>query len=87
MRRALLILAVVVALGAATTWLATGRNPGWTKTSAEIHTPDEVTGLVGITYRKGFYPGVDFLIGGLGAALLLAASTIIFRNKQNARTV
>ncbi|HUR46089.1 MAG TPA: hypothetical protein VMZ27_09465 [Candidatus Saccharimonadales bacterium] len=87
MRRALLILAMVVALSAATIWLATGRNVGWTKTVVEIHTVEEVTGLDGITYRKGFYPGLDFMIGCLGFSLLLAGSSIFFRNKQNARTV
>jgi hypothetical protein len=48
MSKTLRILALVLALAAAGTWLATGGNRGWTKTSVPVRTVDEVTGLEAI---------------------------------------
>lgn len=75
-------LALTLALGALTLWLATGASGGWTKTSVPVKTLEAVTGLEGIEYRRSFVPGVDFL----GAALLgaggLAGASLLFRNKH-----
>ena len=81
MKRALRILALVIALAAAGTWLATGANRGWTKTSVAKKTVDEVTGLEGITYEKHFVPGLDLLGAALLGAGVLAGASLIFRNK------
>jgi hypothetical protein len=81
MRRTLRILALVLALAAGAGWLATGANRGWTRTSAPVKTVDEVTGIEGIEYRKQFAPGLDFLVGALLAAGLLAASSRFLRNQ------
>ncbi len=83
MKKSLLILALLVALAAAGTWLATGSNRGWTKTSVERKTVDEVTGLEAITYDKTFQPGLDFLGGALLGAGALAGVSFLFRNKPN----
>jgi hypothetical protein len=83
MRKTLRILALAVVLVAAATWLATGANRGWTKTSVPVKTLDEVTGIEGITYQKKFLPGVDFLGAAGGLAVLLAGASFLFRNKNN----
>jgi hypothetical protein len=82
MRRILQLLAVVLLLAAGTTWLATGANRGWTKTSVMVRTLDPVTGIDGITYEKKFLPGVDFLGASALAAGLLAGTSLFFRSKK-----
>jgi hypothetical protein len=74
---------LVVVLAAAALWLASGANRGWTKTSVEKRTMDEVTGLEGITYEQRFVPGVDFLGGAVLAAGILAGASLMFRTKPN----
>lgn len=82
MKRILRFLAVLVLLAAGATWLATGANRGWTKTSVAVKTLDEVTGIEGITYQKKFLPGVDFLGAAFGgAAVLMGASFFIRKSK------
>ena len=78
-------MSLLIVLAAAITWLATGANRGWTKTSVPVKTLDEVTGIEGITYRQKFLPGVDFLGAAFGSAALLAAASFFFRkpNKTN----
>ena len=83
MKKFLRILALVVVLAAAGTWFVTGANRGWTKTSVEKKTLDEVTGLEAITYEKKFRPGLDFLGAALLGAGALASLSFLFRNQQN----
>jgi hypothetical protein len=83
MKRILQILALLVVLTTATTWLVTGANRGWTKTSVPVKTLDEVTGIEGITYQKKFLPGVDFLGAAFGGAALLAGASFFFRKTNN----
>jgi len=82
MKRTLRILALVAALAAALVWLATGASRGWTRTSAPVKTVDQVTGIVGIEYRKQFVPGLDFLAGSLFVAALLGGASLFFGDKQ-----
>ena len=88
MNRTLKLLALLVVVVAATTWLATGANRAWTKTSVPVKTLDEVTGIEGITYQKKFLPGVDFLAVAFGGAAALFASSFFFRkpNTKNNQT-
>lgn len=79
MKRVLQILAVTIAIGAGSFWLATGANRGWTKTSTPVKSVDEVTGLEGITYKKQFVPGLDFLGATLLGAGILAGASLVFR--------
>ena len=83
MKKTLQILALLVALIAAVTWLATGASRGWTKTSVAVKTLDEVTGIEGITYQKKFLPGVDFLGAGTALAVGLAGASLFFRKPTN----
>lgn len=82
MSKTLRIIALVLALAAAGTWLATGANQGWTKTSVPKKTVDEVTGLEAVNYERRFVPGLDFLGVALFGASLLAGGSFLFRNKQ-----
>ena len=82
MKKTLQLLAVLVLVVAGTTWLATGANRGWTKTSVAVKTLDPVTGIDGITYEKKFLPGVDFLGAAFGGAALLAGTSLFFRKTK-----
>lgn len=82
MKRILQLLAVLVLLAAGATWLVTGTNRGWTKTSVAVKTLDPVTGIEGITYQKKFLPGVDFLGAAFGGAALLAGASLFFRKPK-----
>jgi hypothetical protein len=86
MRRILQLLAVLVLLAAGTTWLATGANRGWTKTSVMVRTLDPVTGIDGISYEKKFLPGVDLLGASAMVAALLAGTSLFFSNKKQTTT-
>jgi hypothetical protein len=82
MKRILQIIAIVVAVDAVAFWLLLGANRGWTKTSREVKTLDEVTGIEGITYEKKFSPGLDFLALGLLGAGVLTGVSLIVRSKS-----
>ena len=86
MKRILQILAVLVLLATGATWLVTGANRGWTKTSVAVKTVDPVTEIEGITYEKKFLPGVDFLGGAVAVAAVLAGASFFFRNKKQTQT-
>ena len=82
MKRALISLAVLVVLASVVTWVATGANRGWTKTSQTIQTRDPVTEIEGSTDQPKFSPGVDFLGAAFAAAGLLAGTSLLFRHKN-----
>ncbi len=76
------ILAVVVVLGALGLWAEKGANRGWTQTNIKHETPDPVTGLSGVSYEKGFIPGVDFLAAAALAAAGMAGVSLLIKNKN-----
>jgi hypothetical protein len=82
MPKTLRILALLLALAAAATWLATGGNRGWTKTSVPKTTVDEVTGLEAVSYERRFVAGLDFLGAAWLGASLLAGSSFLFHKTQ-----
>ena len=86
MKKILQLLAVLVLLAAGATWLATGTNRGWTKTSEAVKTLDPVTGIEGISYEKKFLPGVDFLGAAALGAGVLAGASLFFRNNKQTQT-
>ena len=82
MKRALQILALAVAIFAVVFWLVAGAQRGWTKTSIPVKSVDEITGIEGITYKKQFVPGLDFLGAGLLGAGFLAGMSLFFRKAK-----
>ena len=86
MKKTLQILALLIVLAAVITWAATGANRAWTKTSVPVKTLDDVTGIEGITYKKQFLPGVDFLGAAFGGAALLAGASLLFRKPKQTQT-
>jgi hypothetical protein len=82
MAKILRIIALMLALAAAGTWLATGANRGWTKTSVPKKTVDEVTGIEAVSYERRFVPGLDFLGAALLGASLLAGASFLFHNRH-----
>jgi hypothetical protein len=82
MRRIIQLLAILALLAGGITWLATGANRGWTKTSVMEKTPDPVTGIDAISYKSKFLPGVDFLGATTLCAALLAGVLFFFKNKK-----
>lgn len=83
MKNVLRLLALAVVTGALITWLATGADRGWTKTSMPVKTLDEVTGLEGVEYQKRFVAGLDFLGAATLGAGALAVASLFFRRKPN----
>ena len=78
MKKALRILAAVVAAGAVALWAATGANHGWTKTRVPHQVVDQVTGLEGVQWQNRFVPGVDFLAAAfIGAGILGVISLFV----------
>ncbi len=86
MKRVLQILALAVAFAAVLFWLAAGAQRGWTKTSMPVKSVDEVTGIEGITYKKQFVPGLDFLGAALLGAGSLAGASLFFRKQNQQQT-
>ena len=82
MKRFLQLLAVLVLLAAGATWLATGANRGWTKTSVQTESIEPVTEMRVLHTEKKFVAGVDFLGGAALTAGLLAGASFFFRNKK-----
>ena len=86
MKRILKSLALLLLLAAAVTWLVTGDNRGWTKTSVPVKTLDPVTGIEGISYESKFLPGVDFLGAAFAASALLAGASLFIRKPKTKHT-
>ncbi len=83
MKKLLRIVGLVLVVVAVALWAATGANRGWTKTSVPVKTVDEVTGIEGITYKKQFVPGLDFLGAALLGATVLTGVSFLIRTKSN----
>jgi hypothetical protein len=76
------ILAAVLLIASCLFWFATGANRGWTKTSVPVKVVDEITGIEGVSYQNRFVPGVDLLVAGALASMLLAAASFLFRRNE-----
>jgi hypothetical protein len=83
MKRVLQIFALAVAFAAVLFWLAAGAQRGWTKTSTPVKSVDQVTGIEGITYKKQFVPGLDFIGAALLGAGFLAGASLFFRKTKS----
>lgn len=77
------LVAAVLALATVSFWAAKGAHRGWSMNRVPVQTPDEVTGLVQVTYEERFVPGIEFLGAGLAlAAGLAAVSVFLPKNKS-----
>lgn len=83
MKRILILLALVVAVGGLGVWFATGAHRGWSQTSVQTIQLDEITGIETPVYEDRFVAGVDFLGAALLGAGALAASSLFFRKTKN----
>jgi hypothetical protein len=83
MRRALRLVALVIALLTLGLWLATGAHRGWTKTSVTVIEIEPVTGLENPVPKKQFVMGIELLGLGLGAAAAAAGASFFFKIKTN----
>ena len=81
MRTRLRLAALLLLVAAVATWLATGANRGWTKTSVPVAKKDPVTELEYQDFEKRFSPGVDFLGAALLGAGVLGGASFLFRKK------
>lgn len=83
MKRALQVLAAVLAISIPAFWIAKGANTGWSKTKIQTWTVDEITEIRVPEWREKFVPGLDFLAVGLfsAAALAVVARFIRTNNK------
>lgn len=86
MRKTFQAVAALIAIAALATWLATGAHRGWSKTSVQKMTVDEVTGIESPSYEKKFVAGVDFLGAALFAAAATAGVSLLIRKKQSNQT-
>lgn len=82
MKRILILLALVVAIGGAGVWLATGAHTGWSKNRVQTIEVDEITGIETPVYEDRFIAGVDFLGAALLGAGALAAGSLFFRKNK-----
>lgn len=78
LRKILFLFSVFLALGGTGFWLFKGAHGGWTQTSIKVEKLDEITGLTYPTYEDQFLPGIDFLAGCLGVAVLIFLITFLF---------
>jgi hypothetical protein len=83
MKRILILLALVVAVGGLGVWFATGAHRGWSQTSVPTMQFDEITGIETPVYEDRFVAGVDFLGITLLGAGALAAASLFFRKTKN----
>lgn len=83
MKRALQIIALLLALTTTTYWAASGANRGWTKNSVPITKTDDITGIEYTEYEDRFVPGLDFLGISLACSSLLASASLLFKKNKN----
>jgi hypothetical protein len=81
-KQMLRIVAAVLVVAALGSWLATGANRGWTKTSVPVKRTDEITGITVDDYQKRFAPGVDFLGAALLGSAVMFGASFLFRKTQ-----
>jgi hypothetical protein len=78
-RPLLRLLAVVACLGPLAWWTAAGAHRGWSMDRVPVTQIDEITEIEYITYEDRFVPGLDVLLIGNAAALLLIGASFFFR--------
>jgi len=72
--RGLRLAAAAVLAATLGTWVATGAHLGWTQTSAIEMRRDEITGIDFPVRHAVFVAGVEVLVAGFAAAVVLAVA-------------
>lgn len=86
MKRAIQMLAIVLALASVALWLAMGANTGWTKNRVQVRTLDPVTELEQVEWQDKFVPGLELLGGGLAVAGVLFIGSFFVRKQTKTQT-
>jgi hypothetical protein len=90
MKRALQILAVVLAVATISLWVAKGANTGFTKNRIQVKVIDPGNRNSGTSQMAGsFIPGIEYLGGGLIAAGAFFVGSFFIRKQtkqQNPHT-
>jgi hypothetical protein len=86
MKRILILLSLIVAVGGIGVWFATGAHRGWSQNRVQKIEVDEITGIETPVYEDRFVAGVDFLGATLLGAGALAAGSLFFRKTKNNNT-
>ena len=81
-KQVLRIVAAMLIVAAFGSWLATGANRGWTKTSVPVKRTDEITGITVDDYQKRFVPGLDLLGAALLGSAVIFGASFLFRKSQ-----
>jgi hypothetical protein len=74
-------LALAILAGSVVFWVAKGAHRGWSQNRVPVPQVDEITGIEYVTYEERFVPGVDWLVGGIGAAVVVFTGSFFFRSK------
>lgn len=86
LRRASRWLALAILAGSVIFWIAKGSHRGWSQDRVPIPQLDEITGIEYVTYEERFVPGIDWLAGGIGAAVVVFAASFFIRSKPQPPT-
>jgi hypothetical protein len=79
-------LALAILAGSVIFWVAKGSHRGLSQDRVPVPQLDEITGIEYVTYEERFVPGVDWLVGGIGAAVVVFAGSFFFRSKPQPPT-
>jgi len=63
-------------------WSGKGAHTGWSMDRVPTTQVDEITGIEFITYEDRFVPGIEWLGGAVGLAVLSFGLSFFFRNKE-----
>jgi len=63
-------------------WSGKGAHTGWSMDRVPTTEVDEITGIEFITYKERFVPGIEWLGGAVGLAVLSFGLSFFFRNKE-----
>ena len=80
-RRSLRWTSLAIVCAAIGFWAGKGAHTGWSMHRVPINQVDEITGIAFVTYEDRFVPGIEWLGGGLGLAVLVFAVSFFFRSQ------
>ncbi len=75
--------AALLLAGVVIWWIVGGAHRGWSMNRVPINKTDEITGIAYVEYEDRYVPGLEFLGGGAGAAVLLFGLSFLFRKPHS----